>query len=437
MEQEQNELIWNQEEDDDEEDDDDEDCDEEDERSNSLAKAAITGRCVTLYMLITEKVIEPGPALLSLKYLGRRFIADLLPDGRIQMPGTKETFTSPSAWAVHCKRQVNPDKKSGCGWASVLYKGKKLDVWKAAWFRKHRPSSPAVARSTDEPDKSNQREEESSEYNNNCNHRVIIKHSALQKRSQNLDNNTLVECESFKTLGKAQPFTVSMTTNSMLLMDYHSHLTSSEVVGYLGGKWDQSAQHLMVTQAYPCRCRLADSQRAALVEEEIKLSMQNSGFSLVGWYHSHPFSAAHPSIKDIDCQMSYQLHMKGSGSTYYPCVGIIIAPYNRKRLKLESVMRMYMVMPPLESEPSDYGIPMSVKYSTRQNPSLTEEVLGEMKELVDFYKDTPDWLKFRQSWQPSITFLEKIKGSLANKLPEDQMEKATFLDYVQHLILPK
>lgn len=52
-------------------------------------------------------------------FQGRRFIADLLPDGKIQMPGTKETFTSPSAWAIHCKKQVNPHKKSGCGWASV------------------------------------------------------------------------------------------------------------------------------------------------------------------------------------------------------------------------------------------------------------------------------------------------------------------------------
>ena len=28
-------------------------------------------------------------------------------------------FNSPSAWAIHCKKMVNPFKKSGCGWASV------------------------------------------------------------------------------------------------------------------------------------------------------------------------------------------------------------------------------------------------------------------------------------------------------------------------------
>lgn len=60
------------EEDHDESMEDEEDLSEEDmeeDKQGSLAKAAITGRSVTLQMLISEKIIEPGPALLSLKYL--------------------------------------------------------------------------------------------------------------------------------------------------------------------------------------------------------------------------------------------------------------------------------------------------------------------------------------------------------------------------------
>lgn len=37
---------------------------------------------------------------------------------------------------MHCKRIINPEKKSGCGWASVRYKGKKLDVIKISYLRK-------------------------------------------------------------------------------------------------------------------------------------------------------------------------------------------------------------------------------------------------------------------------------------------------------------
>ncbi|XP_062603537.1 MPN domain-containing protein-like [Saccostrea cucullata] len=165
--------------------------------------------------------------------------------------------------------------------------------------------------------------------------------------------------------------------------------------------------------------------------------MNELGLILVGWYHSHPFSEAQPSVKDIDSQMSYQLCMKGSGSNYFPCVGVIIAPYNRQRTKKESACRMYMVMPPLDEQPSDYGIPMIVKFSLQKNLSVTEELLSEMKTVTDFYRGAPDWLKFRQCWQPTITYLDKLKGSLATKLPEDQMENGTFLEFVQHLILSK
>lgn len=42
----------------------------------------------------------------------------------------------------------------------------------------------------------------------------------------------------FSNLGKIQPFLVSMSTNAVLVMDFHCHLTTSEVSGYLAGQWD-------------------------------------------------------------------------------------------------------------------------------------------------------------------------------------------------------
>jgi hypothetical protein len=55
------------------------------------------------------------------------------------------------------------------------------------------------------------------------------------------DPNTLIECTSFSTIGKIQPFLVSVSTNAVLVMDFHCHLTTSEVVGYLAGHWDVNA----------------------------------------------------------------------------------------------------------------------------------------------------------------------------------------------------
>lgn len=63
-------------------------------------------------------------------------MGDLLEDGKIRSQETDIVFASPSAWAIACKRFINPDKKSGCGWASVKYNGKKLDAYKNVWYKK-------------------------------------------------------------------------------------------------------------------------------------------------------------------------------------------------------------------------------------------------------------------------------------------------------------
>jgi len=54
------------------------------------------------------------------------------------------------------------------------------------------------------------------------------------------DPNLLVELISFATTGKLQPFLVSLHTSALIVMDVHCSLTSSEVVGYLGGVWDMN-----------------------------------------------------------------------------------------------------------------------------------------------------------------------------------------------------
>lgn len=105
-------------------------------KADSVENFQGSGRTVTLPMLLAAKMLEPGKSTMTIEYLGQKFIGDLLPDGKIKSQETETIFLSPSAWAMHCKRIINPEKKSGCGWASVKYKGKKLDAYKAQWLRK-------------------------------------------------------------------------------------------------------------------------------------------------------------------------------------------------------------------------------------------------------------------------------------------------------------
>ena len=70
---------------------------------------------ITLGVLIQDGIIEAGDGVMAVDYLGQTFKGDLLPNGKIKSHETNLIFNNPSAWAIYCKKIVNPSKKSGCG----------------------------------------------------------------------------------------------------------------------------------------------------------------------------------------------------------------------------------------------------------------------------------------------------------------------------------
>uniref|UniRef100_A0A4W3GCR8 MPN domain-containing protein n=1 Tax=Callorhinchus milii TaxID=7868 RepID=A0A4W3GCR8_CALMI len=362
-------------------------------KGHGLRGTLLTRRGITLRVLLKDKVIQAGEGLLSIHYLGKKFVGDLLPDGKIRWQETSQVFNSPSAWATHCKKLVNPAKKSGCGWASVKYQGQKLDQYKTMWLKKQRPQlqSPEMVRTPVECSAHHAPKLESKD-------RCPVRYSSLGSRDSGRDPHTLVELMSFTSVNRFQPFNVAVSSN-VLLLDFHCHLTRSEVVGYLGGRWDTSTQLLTILRAFPCRVRLGDKDSASAVEEEICQNLFLRGLSLVGWYHSHPFSQALPSLQDIDSQMDYQLKLQGSTNSFQPCLALICAPYYHGNAEVESKISPFWVMPP-------------------------PEML-----LLEYYKAAPDLVKFKDKWQEEKTYLDKVKGSLATKTPKDQM----FAKVLEHI----
>ncbi|NXE25380.1 MPND protein, partial [Ardeotis kori] len=393
--------------------------------------AMLTRRSITLRVLLRDGLLEPARGVLSIYYLGKKFVGDLGADGTITWQETGQVFNSPSAWATHCKRLVNPAKKSGCGWASVRYKGQKLDQYKAAWLRKHQPNAPpteeSLASEGEEEEMPEEEEEEATrevrapvlelaatkkteEKNKKqqckslaepagmgkesrgswrdpghpgsgdkalcfADHnplgkrleskpRVPVRYCTLGTRDSARNPQTLVELMSFATINKFQPFNVAISSNVLLLLDFHSHLTRSEVVGYLGGRWDTNTQLLTVLRAFPCRTRLGDAEAAT------------------------------------------------------PC--LLPGPYYHGNPGVESKIAPFWVMPPPEQRPNDYGIPMDVEVAYIQDGFLTNDVLQEMMLLVEFYKGAPDLVKFQELWSQDQTYLDKLKGSLASRTPKDQ-----------------
>ncbi|KAK7872098.1 hypothetical protein R5R35_005178 [Gryllus longicercus] len=409
-----------------------EDYEEGGERK-SRGGSGSTGRSLTLQMLLAAGILQSGEGTMAIEYLGQRFVGDLLPDGKIKSQETDLVFASPSAWAIHCKRIINPEKKSGCGWASVKYKGRKLDVYKTTWLRKRKRSQNKENEGTDDEDM----DKESKTMTPAPIPRLMVKHSVLGCRSISHDQNTLVESTPFSSLGKIQPFLISMATNAVLVMDFHCHLTTSEVVGYLAGHWDVNAHNLAITHAFPCRARLGDREMAPVVEAEIFRAIEQRHLILVGWYHSHPHSAATPSLRDIDAQLEYEIRMKGnSDASYIPCVGVICSPYNPECPTLESSVVSYWVMPPPESKPLEYGKPMLMSYSVVQDQFLSQDALNEMKKCVEFYKNEPEYVKFSDKYKGNITYLEKLKTTLTSKFPRDQSDGILW-GFIRDLVCPE
>lgn len=564
------------------EDDDDEEEDETEKPPSAKPKgrrkprSVLTGRGVTLGMLLDDGVMEPGEKCLSIDYLGQKFVADLLPDGRIRWPEANQVFNSPSAWAIYCKKLVNPSKKSGCGWASVKYKGKKLDQFKTTWFRKQ---NPAVSSSQETP-RASQKElspprgqstplssqksppskttashgdmksvasfsssssspsstsfqspvlstsqptaslKSTSQKISGSSATAVSSWSAETKRptkalhstpsgrgrkpnigylhpppplpqkspspfsptavapasqpkpsgslrspveppsplssppasggrkrpavrarqsikytllTPDSDPHTLVELTNFTAVGKMQPFSVDISTNCLLLMDYHCHLTTSEVVGYLAGKFDPQTHHMKIVQAFPCRCRFADKENAPKVEEEVRNAIAQRGLILVGWYHSHPSYQPDPSLQDIQNQLRYQSILQHENTSYGPCLGIIVSPYDSYRPTRESTLRAFWVQASSDSQATKLGIPMLMNTTLHQDQFLTQDLLNELRWMWSFYKGSPDTINFHNMWHGNQTYLDKVKSSLIKKFPTDQTD-GRFLEFINTLL---
>uniref|UniRef100_A0A669B0S6 MPN domain containing n=1 Tax=Oreochromis niloticus TaxID=8128 RepID=A0A669B0S6_ORENI len=392
---------------------------EADLRSSSGRGSLLTRRGITLRVLLKDGLVEPGDGVLAIHYLGKNFVGDLLTDGKIRWVETGQIFNSPSAWATHCKRLVNPAKKSGCGWASVRYRGQKLVQYKTTWLHKYQPSADMSLVSEEDDDEDEEEGKaavQADDKNKNTKpglhgiissspssslclslllssplpsshphlfdvtdvmvsrrtdrERIPVRYCTLGTRDAARDPHTLVELSAFSAINRFQPFNVAVSSNVLLLM---------------------ICQNLFMR-----------------------------GLSLVGWYHSHPRGPALPSLQDIDSQMDHQLRLQGSNNGFQPCLGIICGPYYHGNQGVASTITPFWVVPPPEQRPNDYGIPVAVEVTYVQDNFLTSDVLNEMMLLVDYYRAAPDLVQFNQYWCPDTTMLDKIKGSLSCHAPKDQ-----------------
>ncbi len=73
-----------------------------------------------------------------------------------------------------------------------------------------------------------------------------------------------------------------------LVMDFHAHLSSCEIIGLLGGQWDSEKKMISIRQAFPCRRALGSHSGTSVeldpeAEVETRALMDAQGLTPVGW----------------------------------------------------------------------------------------------------------------------------------------------------------
>ncbi|KAJ1930364.1 hypothetical protein IWQ60_000385 [Tieghemiomyces parasiticus] len=267
------------------------------------------------------------------------------------------------------------------------------------------------------------------------------------------DPLSLVKCTLFHgapaTNGpRSQPFTLRVHSNSQVGMDFHAHLSNSEIIGFLAGTWCAATRALVVHHAFPCRALRDPDQNASVNVEmdptsefEVRQQIRDRDLQVVGWYHSHPCFLPDPSLVDLENQCNYQNLFRqdaptttgDSGSA--PFVGAIVGPYDPDLPGSVSFINWFYV--DTRAAPSnvsnDVGGGRSIDFAQVSDPSALAKKLtftyaeddhlpawqcDLLLALLEQYRTEPGRPLLQETWKPGSaeTRRHKLVVSLAARM---------------------
>jgi hypothetical protein len=80
---------------------------------------------------------------------------------------------------------------------------------------------------------------------------------------------------------------------------------------------------------------------------------------------------------------------------------------------------------------------MEVKCTVNWEQYLTQDIVDDMDSLASYYKSRPECPNFGAHWKDDVTFIKKLKVSLAAVQPKFPQENSdeTFMSYIEQLVL--
>ncbi|XP_062479105.1 deubiquitinase MYSM1 isoform X4 [Pezoporus occidentalis] len=204
-----------------------------------------------------------------------------------------------------------------------------------------------------------------------------------RQTKSSFDPFQLIPCCLF-TAEKQEPFQVKVSSEALLIMDLHSHVSMAEVIGLLGGRYSEADKIVEVCAAEPCSSLSTGLQceMDPVSQTQASETLAARGYSVIGWYHSHPAFDPNPSIRDIDTQAKYQSYFSRGGAMF---IGMIISPYNRNNPLPYSQMTCLVISDELSSDGS-YRLPYKFEVQQMLEEPQWELIFAKTRWIIEKYR---------------------------------------------------
>ncbi|KAK2835815.1 hypothetical protein Q5P01_016299 [Channa striata] len=257
----------------------------------------------------------------------------------------------------------------------------------------------------------------------------------MSRHRGSFDPFQLIPCRSFGE-DVQEPFQVIVCAETLLIMDMHAHVSRGEVIGLLGGTFIEEDKVLKISVAEPCnsvstglQCEMDPVSQTQACDV-----LSSLGFSVVGWYHSHPSFHPNPSVRDINTQDQFQSYFSRGGA---PFIGMIVSPYDPANASPHSQTTCLLVK---ESEGSSGSQKLPYRFDFLPSEDIPDwgQTMRRAQWIIHKYSQTPGSVQMNRFFRKDshLTCLEKMLSSLARYLePLPDEEGDHFLTQIQALFV--
>ncbi|KAJ1981676.1 hypothetical protein H4R35_000626 [Dimargaris xerosporica] len=242
-----------------------------------------------------------------------------------------------------------------------------------------------------------------------------------------------------ETRSKQDPASMRVVLQPLTLavMDFHAHLAQTEIIGLLGGVFDEPSKTIIVQDVFPCKSISTDFQCEMDPESEMEAreTFANANLYVVGWYHSHPTFEPNPSLRDIENQTVYQeLFRRPNGLE--PFIGVIVCPFHPSDTPVTSKTRIF-TLSALRDATHGHRVPVRCNVTHADDVVALPQLFDQLVQLVSDYRGYSHRMDLVAPYPTpsSPPKLDKLITSLLVRLPISGPQRQEFALQVRRLII--